>query len=316
MIVCSRNFGIQVNGLKTAALVPLADMLNHFRPRETSWRYDDIQQSFTITSLTRLEAGVQIYDSYGRKCNHRFLLNYGFALADNVEHDVDGDHHNPNEILMTFTPPPRYEIGEGSMSSRLQLVAKSLGLELQNPTRIRMSCRYTDANVQEGMSIARLLVATSEELDDIIRKKAQVRHHPTSTSPRWMIPPVSLDNEARMVTYLGELMQAQLGQYPTTVDQDRDRIPLCMEFSNEKHARVYLVGEKQVCQYYLELAQHVNRLVMSLDDDDVGFPTSSLEAFEHLMQQQYLDHEMEHCRYIQNVIVHLVQLEKGGGADR
>jgi histone-lysine N-methyltransferase SETD3 len=31
MAVCSRNFGIIVRGLRTAALVPYADMLNHFR---------------------------------------------------------------------------------------------------------------------------------------------------------------------------------------------------------------------------------------------------------------------------------------------
>lgn len=35
MIVCSRNFGLTVDGVKTAALVPFADMLNHYRPRET-----------------------------------------------------------------------------------------------------------------------------------------------------------------------------------------------------------------------------------------------------------------------------------------
>jgi len=31
MCVCSRNFGIVVDGLRTSAMVPYADMLNHFR---------------------------------------------------------------------------------------------------------------------------------------------------------------------------------------------------------------------------------------------------------------------------------------------
>ncbi|RHY28150.1 hypothetical protein DYB32_006943 [Aphanomyces invadans] len=35
MVVCSRNFGLTIDGVKTAALVPYADMLNHYRPRET-----------------------------------------------------------------------------------------------------------------------------------------------------------------------------------------------------------------------------------------------------------------------------------------
>lgn len=81
MAVCSRNFGLVINGVQTAALVPFADMLNHFRPRETKWQFDDDMQSFTVVSLQRISRGAQVYDSYGRKCNHRFLLNYGFRYG-------------------------------------------------------------------------------------------------------------------------------------------------------------------------------------------------------------------------------------------
>lgn len=82
MCVCSRNFGLQIDGHRTSALVPHADMLNHHRPRETKWTYDDELQAFTITTLQRIPRGAQVYDSYGQKCNHRFLLNYGFAVEE------------------------------------------------------------------------------------------------------------------------------------------------------------------------------------------------------------------------------------------
>lgn len=36
----------------------------------------------------------QVYDSYGQKCNHRFLLNYGFA----IEHNREADGFCPNEV--------------------------------------------------------------------------------------------------------------------------------------------------------------------------------------------------------------------------
>ena len=49
MCVCSRNFGLQIDGTRTSALVPHADMLNHYRPRETKWTFDDDRQAFTIT---------------------------------------------------------------------------------------------------------------------------------------------------------------------------------------------------------------------------------------------------------------------------
>ena len=50
MCVCSRNFGLQVDGHRTSALVPYADMLNHYRPRETKWTFEDSLQAFTITA--------------------------------------------------------------------------------------------------------------------------------------------------------------------------------------------------------------------------------------------------------------------------
>jgi histone-lysine N-methyltransferase SETD3 len=94
MCVCSRNFGIQVDGLKTAALVPYADMLNHLRPRETRWQYDDIRRGFTVCSMMHISTGSQVFDSYGQKCNHRFLLNYGFSVEENIE----SGNYCPNEV--------------------------------------------------------------------------------------------------------------------------------------------------------------------------------------------------------------------------
>jgi protein-histidine N-methyltransferase len=95
MCVCSRNFGLVINGMQTAAMVPYADMLNHYRPRETKWQYDDAVQGFTVVAVQGIAAGAQVYDSYGRKCNHRFLLNYGFS----VENNVEPDGFCPNEVL-------------------------------------------------------------------------------------------------------------------------------------------------------------------------------------------------------------------------
>lgn len=37
-----------INGKKTDALVPIADMLNHRSPKMTSWFYCDVQNAFII----------------------------------------------------------------------------------------------------------------------------------------------------------------------------------------------------------------------------------------------------------------------------
>jgi len=108
MCVCSRNFGLQIDGHRTSALVPHADMLNHHRPRETKWTYDDDLGAFTITTLQRISRGSQVFDSYGQKCNHRFLLNYGFAVEDNRE--LDG--FCPNEVPIELGVLPNDPIHE------------------------------------------------------------------------------------------------------------------------------------------------------------------------------------------------------------
>ena len=108
MCVCSRNFGLCINGIRTSALVPHADMLNHYRPRETKWTFDESVQAFTITSLQHISSGCEVLDSYGQKCNHRFLLNYGFAVEDNRE--LDG--FCPNEVpieLSIFPNDPIFD---------------------------------------------------------------------------------------------------------------------------------------------------------------------------------------------------------------
>lgn len=83
MMVASRIFGIAINDHHTDAFVAYADMLNHRRPRQTSWYYCDQRQGFVIDALSDIPRGDQIYDSYGKKCNTRFLLNYGFINLNN-----------------------------------------------------------------------------------------------------------------------------------------------------------------------------------------------------------------------------------------
>lgn len=69
--------------LQTMAMVPLVDMLNHKRPPQTKWCYDQNTQSFLLTSTQPIAAHEELFDSYGAKCNSRFLLNYGFTIMNN-----------------------------------------------------------------------------------------------------------------------------------------------------------------------------------------------------------------------------------------
>ena len=88
MMVSSRIFGINILGKKTDGFVPMADMLNHKRPKQTSWTYSDEKGGFVIEALKDIERNEQVYDSYGKKCNSRFFLNYGFIVENNDGNEV------------------------------------------------------------------------------------------------------------------------------------------------------------------------------------------------------------------------------------
>ena len=57
MMVCSRIFGIEIEGVKTDGFVPYADMLNHKRPRQTAWTYTDDREGFIIEALEDIKRG-------------------------------------------------------------------------------------------------------------------------------------------------------------------------------------------------------------------------------------------------------------------
>jgi histone-lysine N-methyltransferase SETD3 len=60
MVVSSRIFGIKINNKKTDCFAPLADMLNHRRPRKTKWYYSDQIKSFVIHAINEIEKGEEV----------------------------------------------------------------------------------------------------------------------------------------------------------------------------------------------------------------------------------------------------------------
>ena len=75
-------------------------MLNHSRPRQSTWEYKTDEEAFVITSLMHLPAGSQIMDSYGRRDNRRFFFSYGFVEDDNL----DGNFCSPDTVAIALLP--------------------------------------------------------------------------------------------------------------------------------------------------------------------------------------------------------------------
>jgi histone-lysine N-methyltransferase SETD3 len=253
MCVCSRNFGIVVNGLRTAALVPYADMLNHLRPRQTKWQFENSSQSFTISSLTGIGCGIQVYDSYGQKCNHRFLLNYGFS----VENNVEADGYCPNEVP--------FVVGLSSDDACFEEKAAILRRDGGSGTtrRVRVSVGDSDGT-KVLLALLRLTSLDKEEFDEVSVQSGGFR-----TLREAMIP-FSIENERLTMKALKAHCMKQLDAYPTTYDEDIQRLtttitddmladssvdPVITPFSNERHAVIQVKGEKEVLGHFLAMSE-------------------------------------------------------------
>lgn len=114
-IVGSRNFSINIDGIQKSAMVPLADMLNHYRPAETKWGYNNSKKGFTMDTLKNIKSQAQIMDSYGRKSNRKYLLHYGFVMDNNTESDGSCD----DDILIEISPQNKVYINKDNFVRKL-----------------------------------------------------------------------------------------------------------------------------------------------------------------------------------------------------
>ncbi|KAG7338099.1 rubisco LSMT substrate-binding domain containing protein [Nitzschia inconspicua] len=260
MCVCSRNFGLQIDGHRTSALVPHADMLNHYRPRETKWTFDEERQAFTITTLQSIPAGAQVYDSYGQKCNHRFLLNYGFAVEDNRE--LDG--FCPNEVPLELSLSPDDPLF--SQKSELWMRGE-VHLSKITTKRVRV-CVANNENHRLLLSLLRAMNASEEELQSLsspvtsdMRSLFVPDHRalsPIYRSVRDIRHPLSLENERLAMLTLLHTVSSALAKYPTSLASDKEdlldeqRYP---PFSNKRHAKIQVRGEKEVLHHYARFAR-------------------------------------------------------------
>lgn len=245
MMVASRNFGITIGEVKTDALVPLADMLNHYRPRETKWQFENAANAFTITSLERLSAGHQVFDSYGKKCNSRFLLNYGFAVE--VNRDADGQCHNEVRIMLSLRSPA----DDKHREAKVRLLNGS-----STSRGVRISTWYEHESTQEAFSFLRFSFAQNREvmLLPVLGDDYDLGKKP--------IKPISWVNEVLVLEELARLMVAQLARYPSTLEEDIAVLEAgTYPFqSNRRNAIVIIKGEKEVCHHYIALAETAVRL--------------------------------------------------------
>ena len=228
MMVSSRVFGIDVNCVKTDALVPFADMLNHHRPPQTSWTFDNVKEGFSIQALDDIPRGAAVLDSYGRKSNSQFLINYGFVDPhSDVEECTVRFHLHPSDPLLAV----KRDITNGAVSFTVRLEANS--------------------NWREVMGVLRLMECEEEQLLREIATSGKEQH--TGNFSPSHVPLLSIPSECRSLLSLKSTCEDLLRRYATTLDQDLSSIETNVT-ENCRNILVTLVGEKRVLLWYLQFA--------------------------------------------------------------
>jgi histone-lysine N-methyltransferase SETD3 len=245
LVVITRIFGLVIHGVKTDGLVPYADMLNHKKPKDaadtdTKWTFDDALNGFTIISLKTIQRGEQVFDSYGRKCNSRFFVNYGFALEENED---------DNEAVLRFCPRPHLD---PAYATKLRMLHPAHAFTLNREFQVPASYRETsdrEKKSKEMFSYLRLVVAVDSELivmgggtEDRLKLED--------------IEPVSVRNEREVLRMIRGAAEEALAAFDQTLDEDEDilRAELYSRYSNERNCVLMRRGEKQVLRWYVRLA--------------------------------------------------------------
>eukprot|EP00924_Labyrinthula_sp_SR-Ha-C_P009023 maker-scaffold_2-snap-gene-10.0-mRNA-1 protein AED:0.00 eAED:0.00 QI:192/1/1/1/1/1/2/98/596 len=287
--VGSRNFGIIVNNEKRTAMVPYADMLNHLRPRETSWTFDNEKYSsfssrgcFTINSLKRLIKGQQVMDSYGKKCNSKFFLHYGFAVEKNREED--GRCQNELSMKVSFassfkvldTQAGRNDLNDKKMSYLNSLMNVQVENSIQENKAseyclskvFRLTMNVEDKSTADALLFLRVKHSTVEEYFDVLRNKntrALSSKYQTFGRSFTSNGVLSLKNELRALKELSQILKKQLSRYPKTREEN-----LCLlnsgkeevrEYSDRRTALIVIIGEQEICEFWIRLEEILSKYV-------------------------------------------------------
>lgn len=232
MAVSSRIFGMEIEKKSTDGFVPLADMLNHQKAKQTSWKFCQQRNGFVIEAAVDISKGEEVLDSYGVKCNSRFLLNYGFTLDDNEANEF------PYLIKLT-EDLPFYEEKLDFLKAKSQV--------------FRMLKDTSKPCLQEMLTYMRLI-----EIDDLDFLNQVVDEFLDSDFfiQGKYLNAFSLSIEKKILQRLEKMSNEYIQRYPNSIEDDEEALKK-EATQNEKNCIVMRMGEKVILNYYLKMAQEI-----------------------------------------------------------
>ena len=283
VLISSRIFGISINSKKTDVLVPFADLLNHKRPKQTQWFYDDNLESFVIQAIDDIKEGNEIFDSYGKKTNARFLLNYGFCLEEN----------DTSEYLLNIDFNNSYPL--------FDIKKQIFRNEFENNNNINrnfcLNNNIYESQIIELLSFLRFILFDGDinDLYKIINSNSKENNIEINI---FYIPAINKDLEIKVLKHLHLLCRKSLAKYPTTFEQDQNiynnKNKNNISF-NKRNCLLLLMNEKTVLSFYIYFCEYCISLL-------------KLKSQKEVLSKVSNDFKYNECQfefYIQEVILKL-----------
>lgn len=254
-IISSRRFGFEINGLKTCGLVPFADMINHSRPMTAIWNYGKIynleerdylidSEGFNIEILDDVKKDTEIFASYGKKCNSKFLQYYGF-----LENDNDANEVNFKVNLDKNGP---------FFDSKAIFLKKDYNFE--NKITCCFGEDFSNERITNSFSVLRFLCIDNKE--DLSLQNYYVTNNYANKEEFDIrsTPVLSINNEKSVLNKIKEYCADQLLKYKTSIDQDLKKLQECDLTFNQQNCIQFESGEKKVLNFLQDFVKNTEQL--------------------------------------------------------
>jgi hypothetical protein len=225
-VVTSRVYGVKIDDEKTKAMVPLAELFDHAQTCNLTWN-PGASIGFVVAAHDAIDAGTELFESYGNMCNARMLNVYGCQVPDNVE--------NVAEIVFK-TLPADHPYG---------LRARKLGDYRYKKMAFRVTGRCDDERADLLFSYLRLACL------DTIPQDQRPTFEPGAEK---RVPPLDRDNEVAALTMLAQACRARLAEFPTTIEEDEALLKEGGLSVNMRNIVSVRRDEKKVLRYFAGLA--------------------------------------------------------------
>ncbi len=231
-IYLTRTHAVKIAGVKTHALVPLADMPNHSISPNVLWGYES-SRGFLYSAADSIEIDEPLTIKYWRECNGITWARFGFCLES-----------NPYNVAEVQLPP----ILRGHPCFKY---AKNLGVERNGMRVFRVPRDYDSSASHALFSYLRLSALT--DLSGINIGKEWLENVP-------QIGRLSNKNEFEAMEALAIACRSALQKFDTSSAEDEAALKdsaLALKLRNLIQVRH---GEKTILNYYLDRAEAANTL--------------------------------------------------------